>query len=817
MKKLQILLLLFLCFVVPVLLVGCGNDGSDGSTGAAGAPGAPGEPGAPGPGALANETCVLCHGKGRIADVAVEHDTFTGTVNIQINDASFNQADNTAAVDFTVVSATDANGADITNAVASALTEEDNEGRLAHMRFTIAKLIPGVIYGDPNNPFGKDPDSWDFYDPRSHRTASQLVDNGGGNFTFTFMEVPLNPAEDGFTHRVGIEIYNLPSGLRSVNPTFDFVPDGVTPLLTREIVVTANCNECHDPLGYTPRFHGSRRVEIKHCVLCHNPNDALAPESAGGEPVPIPFVKLVHKIHTAQFMNIFEGDENEGDFTDVTFPQDIRNCTKCHRGGADSDNWKTRPYREACGSCHSDVNFETGEGHQGGIRTDDSACIACHQPDSGGVAPPISVVHRTENVTPNNQELPTGLSRFEYFLDNVTVDNTGLTTVGFRITQDGEPLDLSTGSWPPPSNTGTPIADTNGPTFLLAWALEQDGIDTPAEYTNRKSPDPPSSTNGNGAGDAPGVDLKSLVQDNLVAPSGEGYTATLTASDWTTPGFPQGATMRAVGLQSSFSQVTSTGNVSRHTPSVVLDVDPTDARRVVVKSGYTNNNDPLTGQPFGCLECHETLELHGGSRVNNVRICVFCHNPNKSSSGRTANPADLSCSETDPPRCEPEDDPFLALGPDPLEWPEATNNFKNMIHGIHKASDRPFQFVRNRLNGIYYNWSFVTFPGDLMDCTKCHIDESYVPSNVPANTLWNVERTTTGNPNETREDIIAARSSVPNMTDLVDSPIAGACFYCHDEGLAKSHILTQGGKLSIWPSVDTGSGATTREDALKLP
>ena len=130
MKKLQILLLLFLCFVVPVLLVGCGNDGSDGSTGAAGAPGAPGEPGAPGPGALANETCVLCHGKGRIADVAVEHDTFTGTVNIQINDASFNQADNTAAVDFTVVSATDANGADITNAVASALTEEDNEGRL---------------------------------------------------------------------------------------------------------------------------------------------------------------------------------------------------------------------------------------------------------------------------------------------------------------------------------------------------------------------------------------------------------------------------------------------------------------------------------------------------------------------------------------------------------------------------------------------------------------------------------------------------------------------------------------------------------------
>ena len=363
----------------------------------------------------------------------------------------------------------------------------------------------------------------------------------------------------------------------------------------------------------------------------------------------------------------------------------------------------------------------------------------------------------------------------------------------------------------PPSNTATPIDNTSGPTFLLAWALPQDGIDTPAEYTNLNSPDPPSTATGNGAGDAPGVSLRDLVQDNLVVPSGAGYTATLTASDWTAPGFPPGATMRAVALQSYFNQIVGTETIGRHTPSVMAPVPGDAVRRQVVKSGYTNNNDPLTGQPEGCLECHETLELHGGSRVNNVQVCVFCHNPNKSSSGRTADPSEPSRVS------DPEDDPFLVLGPDPLAWPEATNNFKNMIHGIHKASDRPYVFVRNRLNGILYDWSFVTFPGDLMDCTKCHIGESYVPSNVPANTLWNVERTTTGDPNETREDIIAARSSVPNMTDLVDSPIAGACFYCHDDGTAKSHILLQGGKLSIWPDIDTASGATTREDALGLP
>ena len=126
MRK-HFILLIVLCLIMPLLFLGC--EGDDGAAGIAGAPGVPGDPGEPGPGALANETCVVCHGEGRIADVAVEHDTFTGTVDIQIDNASFNTADNTASVDFTVVSATAANGADITDDVVSALTEEDTQGR----------------------------------------------------------------------------------------------------------------------------------------------------------------------------------------------------------------------------------------------------------------------------------------------------------------------------------------------------------------------------------------------------------------------------------------------------------------------------------------------------------------------------------------------------------------------------------------------------------------------------------------------------------------------------------------------------------------
>ena len=814
MRK-HLILLSVLFLIMPLMFLGCeGDDGAQGPQGEQGEPGTP--PGGPGPGLQVAEGCLVCHGAGKIIDVAVAHDTTTGPVTAVITDASFNPADNTASATFTFA-AEDVEGNPVLVDLTEPISATDN--RLARMRFTIARLRPGLVF--PTG--GSDPDAWEFYGPRSHRDAGQLVDNGGGSYTFTFVDdVALAPAEAGLTHRVGIEIYNLPSGLLSVNPTFDFVPNqGAGPYTfatTRDIVTTDACNECHNPLGYTPRFHGSRRVETKHCALCHNPNNALAPQSAdpGAPSVPIPFVNLVHGIHTGQDLLIFEDGENHGDFTEVHIPQDIRNCNKCHKG-PDGQNWNTRPSIEACGSCHTEVNFATGEGHAPPInlaQPSNSGCAVagCHVPSGTTLA--IIDAHATENVTPNNPLLPPGLSKFEYFIDNVTVDSNGVATVGFRIERDGAPFDLNT--WV--AGEGTTFTNRSL-SFLLAWALPQDGVSAPADYTNTNSPAPPSSSTGNGAGDAASVSLGGLITDNLVTGTAAGYTAVLDGrppvSDWTTPGFPTGATMRAVALQSYFNQIVGTETIGRHTPSVMRPVDPDDARRVVVKSGYTG--DPAAGgQPFGCLECHETLELHGGSRVNNPQVCVFCHNPNKSSSGRTADPSQPSYSDPENGG-DPEDDAFLVYGTDPLEWPEATNNFKNMIHGIHAATDRPFEFVRNRRNGIVYNWSHVTFPGDLRFCEKCHIGKSYVPSNVPANALWNVERTTTGNPAETMEDIIAARSSVPNLTDLVDSPIAGACYYCHDDGTAESHILLQGGKLSIWPNIDTQSGATTREDALGLP
>jgi OmcA/MtrC family decaheme c-type cytochrome len=42
----------------------------------------------------------------------------------------------------------------------------------------------------------------------------------------------------------------------------------------------------------------------------------------------------------------------------------------------------TRPSQVDCGSCHTNIDWETGEGHAAGVQEDDF-CSFCHEPDSG--------------------------------------------------------------------------------------------------------------------------------------------------------------------------------------------------------------------------------------------------------------------------------------------------------------------------------------------------------------------------------------------------------------------------------------------------
>jgi OmcA/MtrC family decaheme c-type cytochrome len=609
------------------------------------------------------------------------------------------------------------------------------------IRFTVAKLIP------PSSP-----SSWQSYINRVNGSATQatyerasttggvFTDNGDGTYSYKFsfnfraVTTPVAVTYDpSLTHRIAMQV----SGNVS-NAIYDFVPNNpnATPA-TRSIVDNTSCNECHGKLT----AHGGDRVSVKYCVTCHNPGSTDA--SSGNT---LDFTVMVHKIHRGESLPEVEAGGTYviggQDYSTVVFPQDIRNCLKCHNGAdpatPDGDNWETVPYQAACTSCHN---------------APDPATF----PTFPNMTPAEIQIHMsTSNLTPNNPYLPPGVPNIQYVLNSVTVNATNQAVIRFQILRDGVPLNLK------PTVSADLRPGTSRPGFVLAYAKAQDGFTSPAEYNNfgLSSAQPISVT----------LNDAFTSSANLVDNGDGTFTATMTLAN----AFPAGAIMRAVALQ-GYYQVNVNGVVySLHTPSAVMAVSGDAARREVVDS----NN---------CAKCHEWFEGHGGSRVFNMNICVFCHNPNLSSSGRAV-PAATASPEVK-----------AAYGTDPLKYPEATNNFKDMVHGIHGVETRTtdYEFVRNRLNGIPYNFSEVRFPGRAADCLTCHKSGSYaVPLN--SNTLLTTNRTTgvAGGNDATTAAVTAARTSVPNATDFVITPTAAACFGCHDSELAQTHMKQNGAAIN---------------------
>ena len=593
---------------------------------------------------------------------------------------------------------------------------------------------------------------------RASTEGGVFKDNGDGTYSyklsFNFRDVtdPVTEApiayEPSQTHRIAMQVSD-----NVTNSIYDFIPNDqdATPD-SYKIVANVSCNECHEKFG----FHGGDRVSVDYCVTCHNPGSTDANSTNT-----VDFKVMIHKIHSGENNPEVEaGGEyaiwgfrnTKHDYSDVLYPQDTVNCIKCHDGTdpetPEGDNWKNEPSEAACGSCHeAPPNF------------------------ADLTAAEIEEAHVTPNSTPNNPDLPPGVPVIEYVLNSATVDGNNQAVITFKILRDGVPLDLF--------NLDADLAAPGRwPDFLLAYAQPQDGITNPAEYNNL----------GEDSAQPLTVDLDQLgpvnEDDGTMVDNGDG-TFTATTGGTTYPGgaFPAGATLRAVGLQGYFQVDVGADRYPLHTPSAVIAVDGDDERREVVDS----NN---------CASCHEWFEGHGGNRVFNMNICVMCHVPNLSSSGRgilTPNAANEA-----------------AYGSEPLLYPEATNNFKDMIHGIHGAETRTtdYEFVRGGFRQNPYNFSDVVFPAGANDCLRCHKSESFeVP--LDDNTLLTTDRTTgvTDGNDPDRDAVLAARASVPNDTDFVITPTGAACYACHDSADAKAHMEQNGAAINDNRSDVTASGS----------
>ncbi|MBI2060263.1 MAG: cytochrome c3 family protein [Nitrospirae bacterium] len=228
----------------------------------------------------------------------------------------------------------------------------------------------------------------------------------GNVLTYTLQPIT---SEEAGTYTVG---FRSVATAKALSQSFELADVQIgTADVQKEIV--GNCADCHkgalsgkfylhhaDPTGRNPA--GGWAIDsdpVRTCKNCHNQEGYAAycasrtesPCSAANK-VPDNIVRRVHGVHMGEELeNPLNIDPKNGDFkdyTEVVFPADVRNCTKCHL----DDSWKTKPSRLACGACHDHVDFSTGEKHggheggqSGGVQTDDKNCATCHPPDTGGV------------------------------------------------------------------------------------------------------------------------------------------------------------------------------------------------------------------------------------------------------------------------------------------------------------------------------------------------------------------------------------------------------------------------------------------------
>ena len=70
------------------------------------------------------------------------------------------------------------------------------------------------------------------------------------------------------------------------------------------------------------------------------------------------------------------------DYSHIGFPSDARELHRLPRAGkgaAQANAW-LKPNRAACGACHDNVNFATGENHVDLPQVSDNQCATCHTP-----------------------------------------------------------------------------------------------------------------------------------------------------------------------------------------------------------------------------------------------------------------------------------------------------------------------------------------------------------------------------------------------------------------------------------------------------
>jgi OmcA/MtrC family decaheme c-type cytochrome len=475
------------------------------------------------------------------------------------------------------------------------------------------------------------------------------------------------------------------------------------------------------------------------------------------------------------------------------------------------------PTRAACGACHDDIVWASGTNHPGGIQVNDQQCSVCHTANGIQLAH-VPVVPPDPNnkwnggtngytnasyVAGNQNNLPPGANKVAWDLQSVTLTAAGNPQYVFRILIAGNAVSFQD----PQTNTEMLPNYVGSPSLLIACALPQDGIAAPVDYNFQKTVYLKNLWNGTGGGTLTGPDANGYYTATLTGitipttasmiTGGMGYTYGYYSQPLTQTNVPPTVVNGVTYADYTYNATTKQGGLSVPAPNVHM-------LATNLPAGYaTQTARRAIINPNACNNCHKAMGVfedaafHAGER-NDPTTCAFCHNSNGVNNG----------------------------------WPY---NLKDMIHMMHGAAMRTNLDTWN--NTDYFG---TTYPAVLNNCEACHVPGSYDFSgsaNAAAaqnqNLLWTTVASgtpsgivltdpTAYDPAQTYTSpfvvsgtnygagFAATTAGVTTEaagTTLVNSPIASACYACHDSAIAKDHMTQNGGALDVpRSSVDNYTG-----------
>ena len=591
--------------------------------------------------------------------------------------------------------------------------------------------------------------------------TTQKVADGEYIYTLATKAVPFGGGayDKTATHTIGAygsrNLTEFDLGTYYASGIYSWVPDGSKVTKTRDVIKTSSCLKCHGEMG----FHGGSRRGMEICILCHTAGNAktnsnIDPDTGNTFDMPT----MTHRIHMGEELpsvqkgkpyQIVGNAQRVVDWSTVVFPAGAQRCEFCHEqntGAAQKDAY-LKPSRTACGSCHDNVNFATGENHANLAQVTDNQCGTCHQVQ-GELEYDISIkgAHIVERLSSQNPGYVANITK----IDNGSAGKKP--TITFTIKdKSGKGLTLAD----LPTTVRSRLAVTlAGPTSDYGYTGFGSDVTTAGYVTEDM--------------------ISAAVPANAAKCSNDGtctYTflhAIPADAKGTFSVVLEGRRDIAINPGTKKQVMAEFGMTGKMALSFSVDGSPVQERRKIVDIAKCNN-------------CHGMLALHGENR-NQIEQCVQCHNPSETDAGRR--PATTNASE----KAKPNQSINMAL----------------MIHKIHKGeqlkednqtytvigfggSVNPFDEVR------YPAFTRSGSVGNLSRCDMCHVGGSEGILPVGKNAVRDPQGRINPAPATTSACLSChlSQQAAAHAASNIDPKFGEACGVCHgpsaENSVSKAH------------------------------